>query len=37
MGEASQNLLQKAQDSAGNLVEKVKQVATETGTKEVIH
>lgn len=31
MGEASQNLRQKAQDSAGNLVEKVKQVASEAG------
>lgn len=45
MGEASQNLLQKAQDSAGNLVDKVKQVASEAsetlksevGSKEVVH
>jgi hypothetical protein len=45
MGEASQNLLQKAQDSAGNLVDKVKQVASEAGetlksevgSKEAIH
>lgn len=31
MGSASQNLIQKAQDSAGNLVERVKQAAEDTG------
>ena len=31
MGEARENLLQRAQDAAGTLVDKAKQVATEAG------